>query len=237
MALTLANLQAMGIDPRRSHEWRSIPARAVDRWYVGLDIGQSIDPSAVCALNHVIVPLDSWQPNAKAETWKQDRTERFLVRHLERLPLGMAYPQQVEHVRYLLSRDPLKGAQFALDYTGVGRPCADLFYRAGLRPMNILITAGSETTYGDGAHHVPKQTLISQLETRLHTGELRIAADLVDAPALRDELRDFARKVSESGRVTFNARSGAHDDLVLAVAIALFAALNRPWSSCEELRI
>jgi hypothetical protein len=31
--------------------------------------------------------------------------------------------------------------------------------------------------------------------------------------------------------VTYDARSGAHDDLVLAVAIALFVALN--WSSAE----
>ena len=29
---------------------------------------------------------------------------------------------------------------------------------------------------------------------------------------------------SAAGRVTFNARSGAHDDLVLSVAIALFGA-------------
>ena len=43
--------------------------------------------------------------------------------------------------------------------------------------------------------------------------------------------------MSESGRVTFNARSGSHDDLVLALAITLFAALNRHTFSCEELRI
>jgi len=57
--------------------------------------------------------------------------------------------------------------------------------------------------------------------------ELKIASNISDAGALADELKDFARKVSESGRVTFNARSGSHDDLVLSLAIALFAALNR----------
>ena len=56
--------------------------------------------------------------------------------------------------------------------------------------------------------------------------ELKIASNISDAGALADELKDFARKVSESGRVTF-ARSGSHDDLVLSLAIALFAALNR----------
>jgi hypothetical protein len=150
----------------------------------------------------------------------------------------MAYPAQVQHMQSLLARDPLRGATLALDFTGCGRPVADYAYRAGLRPMNILITAGSETTMiGGDQWNVPKQTLISQLETRLHCGELKIADALQESEALKNELKDFARKVSESGRVTFNARSGSHDDLVLALAIALFAALNRPYSSVEPLRI
>jgi hypothetical protein len=227
-----------GIDPRASHDWRQVPARARDDWYVGLDVGQSIDPSAVCALNHVVTSHATWTPNAKGRFWKQDRTERFFVRHLERLPLQMPYPQQVQHVQNLLSREPVRGATFALDYTGCGRPVADLFYNAGLRPQNILITAGNEVTrHGGDTWHVPKQLLISAMEARLHTGELRIAAALADAPALRDELKDFARKVSDAGRVTYSARSGAHDDLVLAVAIALFVATNQTYSSVEPLRI
>jgi len=52
-------------------------------------------------------------------------------------------------------------------------------------------------------------------------GELKIAAELTESPALKEELRDFVRKVSESGRVIYNARSGAHDDLILAICIAL----------------
>lgn len=55
--------------------------------------------------------------------------------------------------------------------------------------------------------------------------------------ALQDELKDFKRKVSEAGRVTFNARSGAHDDLVLAVAIAAWYGGNRNEASQEPLRI
>jgi hypothetical protein len=47
----------------------------------------------------------------------------------------------------------------------------------------------------------------------LHTGELKIAAALSDAGALQEELKDFQRKVSEAGRATYNARTGAHDEL------------------------
>jgi hypothetical protein len=54
----------------------------------------------------------------------------------------------------------------------------------------------------------------------LHTDELKIAAVLSDAEPLQEELKDFQRRVSDAGRATYNARVGAHDDLI-AVAIAL----------------
>jgi hypothetical protein len=46
-------------------------------------------------------------------------------------------------------------------------------------------------------------------------------------------LRDFGRKVSESGRVTYQRPRGTHDDLILAICIALFMATNRAWTSVE----
>ena len=49
----------------------------------------------------------------------------------------------------------------------------------------------------------------------------------VEAPALRAELEDFRATVTDSGRWTFGARSGAHDDLVLALALALWRANRR----------
>ena len=66
----------------------------------------------------------------------------------------------------------------------------------------------------------------------LHTDELKIAAALSDAEPLQEELKDFQRKVSDAGRATYNARTGAHDDL-LAVAIALWRATSGPVTSIE----
>lgn len=217
--------------------WRRTDVRARDEWIVGLDVGQSIDPSAICALNYKVIPGD-YVRDDKNRVLRQSKTERFLVRHLERLPLGMPYPQQIEHVANLLGREPLVGATFALDFTGCGRPVADQFERAGLRPQKVLITSGNEATLHDGnTHHVPKGFLVSGLEARMHSGELKIAADLMESTALKEELRDFGRKVSESGRVTYNARSGAHDDLILAICIALFIATNRPTTIRQALVI
>src|SRR6266849_2806385 len=68
----------------------------------------------------------------------------------------------------------------------------------------------------DGGHRPWPQT---RLVSALHTDELKIAAALSDAESLQEELKDFQRKVSDAGRATYNARTGAHDDLVLAIAI------------------
>lgn len=53
-------------------------------------------------------------------------------------------------------------------------------------------------------------------------GEFRIAASLPDAAVLMRELQDFRVRYSDAGNATFSAREGAHDDLVLAHALAVF---------------
>jgi hypothetical protein len=223
------------IPVRASHDWREIPARARDEWILGVDLGQSVDPTAICAMHHRVVPLENWSPNLKGKFWKQDFTEHFDVRLLERVKLGISYPAVVQHVASLLARPPLTRATLIVDDTGVGRAVGDLMLQAGLRPKRVTITAGMDTTEHNGAWRVPKGVLISGLDARLHTGELRIAAALSDAGALAEELKDFQRKVSDAGRSSWSARTGAHDDLVLAVAISLWWATNRSWTIVEPL--
>ena len=87
--------------------------------------------------------------------------------------------------------------------------------------MRIVIAAGIEPVrHGHRKWSVPKTELISNLDALLHTGMLKIAAELREAPALAEELQDFRRHVSEAGRNSYGARMGAHDDLVLSLALA-----------------
>src|SRR3954447_23351782 len=166
--------------------WRRTDLLPRDKWIVALDVGQSIDPSAVCVMNHKIIPSEHVR-DYEHKILRQTKIERFLVRYIERLPLGMSYPAQIQHVANLLGREPLVGATFALDYTGCGRPVADQFQRAGLRPQKVLSTAGTQVTMNGGdAHHVPKGFLVSGLESRMHSGELKIAAELTESPALKE---------------------------------------------------
>ena len=62
----------------------------------------------------------------------------------------------------------------------------------------------------------------------LHAGDLKIARSLADAATLVDELQTLRASISEAGFASFSARSGKHDDLVLAVAIAAWWMLRAP---------
>ncbi|HEY6381147.1 MAG TPA: hypothetical protein VIY07_05020, partial [Pseudolabrys sp.] len=107
----------------------------------------------------------------------------------------------------MLTRPPLNGSKVELiiDETGVGRAVGDIFNSHGIKPLRISIIAGNEAT---------QTRAVSTLDAMLHTGELRFAKELREAPTLQDELKDFRRHVSEAGRYSFSARDGKHDDLV-----------------------
>jgi hypothetical protein len=93
----------------------------------------------------------------------------------------------------------------------------------------VQITAGNEVTaVAPRRWNVSKTVLISTVDAALHTGELKFASALSDAEAMRDELKDFRRKLSDAGRASYAARTGAHDDLVLSVAIACWWASLPP---------
>ena len=93
-----------------------------------------------------------------------------------------------------------------------------------MRPA--LITAGHAVTAGDdGSWHVAKKELVSRLQVLLQTRRLQIARALPDADLLVKELQNFRVKVTVAANEVFEAwREGQHDDLVLAVAIAVWLA-------------
>ena len=147
----------------------------------------------------------------------------FQAGHLERAPLGTTYSAIVHHVGRLLGRFP-KGTDLCIDYTGVGRPVFDMFQHLSVYPTGALITNGATETVVDGVSHVPKIVLVGRLQALLHEGRLKIHKDLPEAGALVNELANFRVQYTAAGNLTFNAREGRHDDLVLAMALACYRA-------------
>ena len=189
--------------------------RDPNRYVMGVDLGQASDFTAIAVGRF---------PAAR-EARSVD------VVYLERLPLGTSYPDVVEYVESLMARPPLLGgADLVVDATGVGRPVVDLLRERHLKVEAVTITAGSATRRDDlGGWWVPKRELVSAVQVGLQSRTLRIARDLKHAATLSDELATFEVKITESANETFGAwRAGAHDDLVLAVAMLSWWAWRAP---------
>jgi len=162
----------------------------------------------------------------------------FQVGHLERIPLGTPYPGIVAHVGRLLGKFPAR-TELVIDVTGVGKPVFEMFTYSGISPLGVLITAGTAETRDGVICGVPKLTLVSRLQALLHQGRLKIHRELAEAETLVRELQDFRVEYTAAGHLTFNARSGKHDDLVLALAIAVWRAHGGgmpSWGHFETVR-
>lgn len=197
---------------------------------VGLDLGQSQDPTALAAL----------ESRHESAGW------RHAARHLERYPLGTPYvsvpdlpgvPGVVDLVRTLLMRPPLPGCTLAVDRTGVGRGVVDAFRAARLpcRLLAITITAGGTVRREGWQLWVPKADLVAVVQVGLQSGRLTIAPRLPLTETLVRELKGFRVKTTAAGNETFSAREREHDDMVLATACALWAAERCPPLTPESI--
>lgn len=217
-------------------------------YLLGLDLGQAADFSALA-----ILETPTGGPEAD-----------YHCRHLQRWPLKTPYPRIVADVARMVTGPELRGSRppvLAVDATGVGAPVVDLFKQSLRLPRPhltvidegyvpppcdvqlcpIQITGGDAVTHdrASGVTRVPKRDLVSAAQVALQTGRLKIAEGLKEAATLTRELLNFQVKISlETAHDSYGAwREGAHDDLVLAVALALWQGANfRPVTVTEQER-
>lgn len=234
--------------PMTAREFTESQTPLIRSYYVGLDLGKARDFTAVAVLEEPLwlspalqrelnapqhagwvspAALAPWQvATARNRNYHRPRppSPPLSLRHLERFPLGTRYPVIVERVAHLMHTPPLAGdAWLVADATGVGAPVTDEFRKVLRNIADVTITGGTtvgvdvDSTY---RYTVPKRDLVSTLQALLQSDRLKIAAGLPEAGTLVDELLAFEVSVSEAAHDTYEGRKGAHDDLVLAVAMA-----------------
>jgi len=184
-------------------------ARAARFYFIGVDLGQASDPTAIVVVEAI--------PSRR----------RLRLRHAERAPLGTPYPDVVERVRSITASAGIAGrCHVVVDATG-GRPVVDLLRRAHLqgRLLAVVATGGSVESGALGYYRTPKRTLILGLQSMLRRNLLQIASGLKDRPALTREMEQMQVRLSRGGREQFGAwGAGEHDDLVFAIALACWGA-------------
>ncbi len=199
------------------------------RLFVGLDPAQKHDYTAI-AIVSAVYERRPGPPNGR-------RAKVYTVQQLDRVR-GESYETVADKVAQLMRKRALCGAALIVDETGVGVAFSDMLKARRLAPKRVTITAGTAVARDGNDYRVPKRDLVTAVEILLDGRRLVIPSELPLAETLVAELDNFKAKVSPLGHDSFGAgaewREGAHDDLVLAVALACWGGENLPsgkvWS-------
>ena len=206
--------------------------------YAGLDLGQSVDFTALSILQRIDQPTATveertieYKPSPigpirifeRVPVEPAQRLPEYHVRHIERWR-GLSYVTLVDLVKQRLA--PLDDVVLVVDGSGVGRAAVDLFYAVGVSVVAVTIHGGDRVTYDPPYYRTPKRDIASTLAVLLQSRRLKIAASLPEATTLTAELSNFKVKISTSGHDSYAAdwREGQHDDEVLSVGIAAWYA-------------
>ncbi|WP_319578885.1 hypothetical protein [uncultured Methanospirillum sp.] len=172
--------------------------------FIGVDLGQAADRTAISVMR----------------TGK----EKDEIIHLQRLPIGMSYPDQVRLISKIHHDVQRRGdiVYLIVDGTGVGRPIIDLIRESGIDLISVTIHGGVDVRQDGDDFFVPKRDLVYSLIVALQTEKLKIIRSLPDSEALIHELSNFKMKVNiKTGNESFEAlREGIHDDLVLSCSLS-----------------
>lgn len=193
------------------------------RFLVGLDLGQSQDPTALTVIERIEIPSTALAP----------QFYYYDMRFLKRFPLQMSYPDVMKSVNEIIT-DPRLSGEIALlvDTTGVGAAVVDLLRLMHLpcKLIPVLVTFGTSITHDGKRWHVPKRNLATAVRILLESERLKIRTYLKDHILLLKELRAFRIKITKAKNDTYEAwRENDHDDLVFATAMCCwFGERKRP---------
>ncbi len=192
-------------------------------FHIGLDLGQRQD---FCAL--AIVECIPAQP----AHWLHPRSAQpaqFHLRYLERFPLRTPYLAVIKRLRELTNHPEIAHrCRLSVDASGLGEPVFAQFRSAELPcPLNaVSITGGEQVHPRDFGDNVPKRDLMAAIHVVLEEEQLQIAASLPETRRLVEEMMNL-----HPGR---NSRH--HDDLVIALGLALWQA-RRPEIGPQQKRL
>ena len=211
-------------DPEVVEEKFAIENMRSVRFVVGLDLGKQNDFTALVVndlhtCNRVQYRRTKFEPTAVAVSRR--RLCHHQMVNVHRYPRGTSYPAVNQSVRSIMAQLP---PALVVDGTGVGVPVVDAMREGGLQPIAVSITAGRDVNERSRVDFtVPKTILASSIDIAMAEDRLGITALAGDSIALKGELQNFRVKITAGGSTTMEAwRESAHDDLVLATALAVW---------------
>jgi hypothetical protein len=196
--------------------WRPEQTSSLDT-ILGLDLGKTRDPSA-------LVWLDKRQHDTPGGAWRRVQLE---CRSSKRYPLNTEYPTVMADVQRVCLM-PDEPPTLVVDASGVGAGVVDYVRRSHPRCklVPVVITGGMNARWHEQtrAWRVSKQLLVGTAKVALQEGVLLFAEGLSDLVA---ELSGYRVEVTKSANEVYSARENEHDDLVMALCVAVWWAMYR----------
>ena len=190
-------------------------------FYIGCDLGKKRDPSTLAVI----------------EAHHANGIPTYLVKFLKRFNLSMLYTDIAnklaamdKQLRALAEKqDKVAIITYILDATGIGGPITETVAKQlpDAKMLKVYITGGISTSTAPDdpyEYHVPKGQLVSGLMAAFDSGTILMTRQSKEINAILDELANFEIHISEAGRDAYNAASSHHDDLVIALSLAVWAA-------------
>jgi len=192
----------------------------VRRYLLGCDLAKSLDYTSFAIIEMV------WSPEI-----------RDFVYHLKALDRirGVDYPAItdliIKTVGKLIKESQLvttDGPHLCMDASGLGAPIKDYLKQAGVflagRKLYPVVFTGGEAARRDPVtrnYNISKTLIVSNFLSLMQHRHFDYAPDLQTLPLLEQEIASFKQHLTPSGKTTFDAESGAHDDLICACCIPL----------------
>jgi hypothetical protein len=124
--------------------------------------------------------------------------------------------------------------ELVLDATGVGIAIKDMFQKTGVPVKAVTITVGNGWELVGSTWHLGKARLIGTFLGVLDSGRLQVNPNLPIWSQLERELVSYRAEISAQGHAKFEAAPGEHDDLLFALALAIFWA-ERQYGNASKV--
>jgi len=188
-------------------------------WFLGLDLAQRQDFTALAALNLI------WRKTDRNRvTWEWNREPDLSLCTLDRYAQGdsyLSYCFQVERrIDQIRANEPNATIHLVIDAAGPGAPIVDEFKRAGLKiHINpVTMTGGHEVTANKhGGENVPRRMLITKLILLLEHGSLKAVPGIPNLEEFQNEMLNLRAN---------DTATSTTDDLVVATSLATWHAIN-----------
>lgn len=189
---------------------------------IGIKPGRGRDPTGLAVVESEFRPAG------------RRRVDHYLVRHLERLPMGTQYPDVARRLAEILEALQERGESWPfvyVDATGLGEPVIDLIEDAvrRCRVRTVYFTHGDRCREEDRVIHLGKAYLVTRLETLLQTGQLHLPRTR-EAEELARDLLEYDLQIPEDANERYGAfRVGRHDDLITALGLTVHRRRRMPF--------